>query len=192
MEQQRLQVELREGTGKGAVRKLRAQGRIPAVVYGRGMQSVHVTLEPRAFDTVVAVAGTNHLIMLDGPDPVGGCSVIVNHIMRDTLKGFPTHVDFHKVNMADKVKVRVPVKPVGDCIGVKHGGLLDLIIHEVELECFPSNIPDAFEVDVTDLRIGHAIHLGEAGCPQGCKVVGDPTAPIISILGRAKEEAPAA
>jgi large subunit ribosomal protein L25 len=91
--------------------------------------------------------------------------------------------------MAEKVRVRVPVSLKGTAAGVKEGGMLDFAMHEIEVECLPGQIPEHIDVDVTALTIGHSIHISEVTFPQGLKVLEDPKASIVSILGKAKEEA---
>jgi large subunit ribosomal protein L25 len=94
--------------------------------------------------------------------------------------------------MAEKLRVTVPVLLKGDAIGVKEGGLLDLAHHELHVECLPGNIPDHIEIDITNLAVAHSIHVNEIVLPEGVKLLDSPKTPVVSVLGRAKEVAPAA
>lgn len=193
MSKQVLNVELREKTGKGICRRLRAAGRIPAVVYGKGMNPVAISLGQRELSEAIAgEGGRNHILTLNCEGELNGANVIVADLLRDSLKNVPRHVDLHKINLEDKVKVHVKLHLVGTPAGVKAGGFLDFAMHEVEVECLPVHIPAHINVEVTELTIGHSIHVGEINAPIGTVILSDPKAPVVSILGRkaaAEEEA---
>ena len=195
MSKQVLNVELREKTGKGICRRLRAAGRIPAVVYGKGFEPVCISLAQKELSEAIAgEGGRNHILTLQGAGVLDGANVIVADLLRDSLKNTPRHVDLHKINLADKVKVHVKLNLVGTPAGVKAGGFLDFAMHEVEVECLPVHIPAHINVDVTELVVGHSIHVGEIKAPIGTAILSDPKAPVVSILGRkaATEEEAAA
>ncbi len=194
MDQKVLSIELRSRTGKGISRQLRRSGQIPAVVYGKGMEAVPVAVNPKELTSVIAgEGGHNNLITLKGGGSLDGNVVIVAELLRNPLRGDLMHADLHKINMADKIRVEVPINLVGTAVGVKNGGLLDVSMHAVHLECLPNQIPAHLDVDVTDLAIGHSIHIGDLKLPAGIKVLGDARASIVSVLGKAREEeAPAA
>lgn len=190
MERKELNVELRTRTGKGISRELRRSGMIPGVVYGKGMEAVPVTLNPKElFAAIAGEGGHNNLITLKGEGGLNGNVVIVADVERDPLKGSLRHVDLHKINLEEKVRIQVAVAIVGTAIGVKNGGLLDVAMHSLHVECLPTQIPEHIDVDVTDLAIGHSIHIGELNLPAGIKVVEDSRASVVSVLGKAKEEA---
>lgn len=185
MSKQVLNVEFREQTGKGICRRLRAAGRIPAVVYGKGMEPVSISLGQRELSEAIAgEGGRNHILTLQCEGELNGQNVIVADLLRDSLRGVPRHVDLHKINLADKVKVHVRLNLVGTPAGVKAGGFLDFAMHEVEVECLPVHIPAHINVEITDLTIGHSIHVGEIVAPIGAVILSDPKAPVVSILGR--------
>jgi large subunit ribosomal protein L25 len=193
MEQKTMSIELRDKNGKGVARKLRVQGVVPGVVYGKGIEPVSVKVDAK--DLAAAIAGEgglNSLITLSGGGSLNGNIVIVADMQRNPLKGDILHVDFHRISLDEKVKVHVPVVMVGTAAGVKEGGMLDVVTYSLDVECLPTSIPEAINVDVTNLAIGHSIHVSELGLPQGIKVLNDPETPIVSIHGKAKEEAPAA
>lgn len=195
MSKQVLNVELREETGKGICRRLRSAGRIPAVVYGKGLEPVAVSLDQKQFsDAIAGEGGRNHILTLKGAGKLDGETVIVADLLADPIKRTPRHVDLHKINLSDKVKVHVRVNLVGTAAGAKAGGMVDFAMHELEVECLPVHIPDHINVDVTELTIGHSIHVGEIVAPVGLTILSDPKAAVVSILGRKAEaaEAPAA
>jgi large subunit ribosomal protein L25 len=189
MEQKVLNIELRSKTGKGISRRLRKQGLIPAVVYGKGIDSVPVTINPKELASAIAgEGGRNKLITLKADGPLGGSLVIVADLFRDNLKGTLLHADLHKITLEEKVKVPVQVSLVGTSIGVKEGGLLDFAMHTIEVECLPAQIPEHLEVDVTNLKIGDSFHVSDLQVPEGIRVHEDPKATVVNILGKSREE----
>lgn len=186
-----LNVELRDKTGKNICRQLRSAGKVPGVVYGKGLATTSVSIDQRELMKAIEAA-ENSLISLKGGDHLNGAVVIVASVLRDALKGTPRHIDLHKVNMDEKVKVETKIHLTGTAKGVKDGGLLEFVKHTVELECLPALIPGHIDVDVTALTIGHSIHAGEIQLPANVKLLDDPKAAIVSIVGKViEEEAPA-
>jgi large subunit ribosomal protein L25 len=185
MSKQVLNVELREETGKGISRRLRVAGRIPAVVYGKGMESVAVSVGTREFSEAIAgEGGRNHILTLNCEGKLNGQTVIVADLLRDSLKGTPRHVDLHSINLADKVKLHVKLNLVGTAAGAKAGGMVDFALHEIEIECLPVHIPEHVNVDITELTIGHSIHVGDIVAPVGIAILTDPKSAVVSILGK--------
>jgi large subunit ribosomal protein L25 len=116
----------------------------------------------------------------------------VADLTRDALKGQPIHVDLHKINLEEKVRVKVPVSLKGSPIGVQEGGLLDFHMHVLEIECLPAQIPEHIDVDITNLKIGGSLHVSDVQIPAGFKVIDEQTATIVNILGKAVEAEAAA
>lgn len=192
MQQTQMKIEARVSTGKGISRKLRAAGRIPGVVYGRGMEPVPVIVEPKALaEAIAGEGGINNLITLQGGGSLDQTVVIVADLQRDVLRGHAEHVDLHRVNMTEVVRVNVPVSLLGSSAGVKAGGMLDVHHHSLHLECLPAQIPEHIEVDITNLQIAHAIHVEEISFPAGVKCLDNPKSAVVSVQGKLKEEAPA-
>jgi len=192
METKTLNVELRNKTGKGISRQLRSAGRLPGVVYGKGVEPTAVSIDQRELVKVITGDGAiNSLITLNGGDSLNGSVVIVADLTVDPLKGTPKHVDLHKVNMDEKVRVEVSIKLKGTAKGVKDGGLLDFVKHSIEIECLPALIPAHIDVDITGLTIGHSIHVSDLQLPANVRLLDDPKAGVVSVLGKAREEAAA-
>jgi len=193
MQHKPLNVELRSKTGKGISRQLRMADMVPGVVYGKGMDPIAVSIKYRELRAALAgEGGQNNLITLVGGGTLDQSMAIIVDLQRDALKGTYKHVDLHRVNMTEKLRVTVPIVLKGDSIGVKEGGLLDLAHHELHVECLPSNIPDHIEIDITNLAVAHSIHVSEIQVPDGVKILDNPKTSVVSVLGRAKEvETPA-
>ncbi len=192
MQQTQMKIEARTSTGKGISRRLRAAGRIPGIVYGRGVEPVAISLEPKALSAAIAgEGGINNLITLEGGGDLDKVVVIVAEIQRDAIKRTPEHVDLHRVNMNEKIRVTVPVSLVGTAAGVKEGGLLDVDNRTLHLECLPGQIPEHIEIDITGIQIGQTIHIQDIVLPAGVKCLENPKTPVVGVLGKVKEEAAA-
>lgn len=189
MQQKQMNIELRSKTGKGISRQMRNTDVVPGVVYGKGMDPVAVSIKYRDLqDALSGEGGHNNLITLIGGGSLDQCMAIVADMQRDAIKGTYKHVDLHRINMNEKLRITVPVVLKGTAAGVKEGGLLDLAHHELHVECLPGNIPEHIEIDITSLKIAHSIHVSEIPLPEGVKVLDNPKTPVVSVLGRAKEE----
>jgi large subunit ribosomal protein L25 len=185
-----LVAEVRDATGKGAARKLRAAGRIPAVVYGRGTESRAISVDPSALQRLLQSggAGMNTLIELS----VDGTTrtVLVKELQRDPVRGRPLHTDFYLVQLDQKVEVSVPIHLVGKAPGVELGGILDHPLREIELECLPRAIPESVDVDVSALQVGDSIHVRDLELPEGASVRTDADLAVASVVAPVVVEEP--
>jgi large subunit ribosomal protein L25 len=190
MAQTELNVTARAVVGKGGAHSLRRQGLIPAVVYGKAMETCNVVVEPKALKAAIATeAGWNTLITLKGDGAFDGKVVILKDMQVDAIRRDVQHVDFQTIDLQKKVHVMVPVHPVGKSEGEKNGGLLQVIRHELELVCLPSAIPGAIEVDVTALGIGDVLHINDLVLPAGVEAPHDVNFTVITVTGHKAEEA---
>lgn len=193
MEQKEINLNLRTRTGKNAARQCRADGLIPGIVYGKGIEPVPVTLAPKELgDALAGEGGQNTLLKVKGAGELDGSMVIVAELLKNPLKRNILHVDLHKLNMSEKIRLDVPINLVGTAPGVKDGGLMEFLLHSVEVECLPTQIPERLDVDITSLTIGHSIHVSDIQLPAGVKALGDGRTAIVSIIGKAKDDSAAA
>ena len=184
-----LNVETRVRTGKGGSRKVRQDGLVPAVVYGKGVEALNLRLEPKALQQAVATeAGWNTLITLKGNGPFDGLVVILKDMQIDAIRRNPMHVDFLAIDLNKTLAVMVPVQPVGKSKGEIEGGTLQLVRHEVEVYCLPTNIPTSLEIDVTALNIGEVVHIDELSLPEGVESQHDVNFTVLTVVGRMAEE----
>jgi large subunit ribosomal protein L25 len=182
-----LSAEARSASGKGANRKLRVAGRIPAVVYGKGRQSQSVVLDPHALETLLQKSGAGLNTLIDLSVAGRTDTVLVKELQRHPVTGRPLHVDFFQLDLTQKITVSVPIHFTGKARGVEFGGILDHPLREIEVECLPRAIPEFIEVDVSALDVGHSIHVSELRLPEGVEVKTDASLPVASVVLPAAE-----
>lgn len=182
----------RTDTGKGVARKLRAAGQVPGVIYGHGREPQTLTVNAREFDRLaerVRITSTVIELALDGKT----ARTLVREIQRHPIKRELLHVDFQELVAGEKVTVSVPLRFTGTAEGVKTGGgILEEVMHQIHVECDPSNIPDHIDVDVTALTIGHSLHIGDLTMPEGVVVTDDADQTVVVVSAPKAEEVVAA
>lgn len=191
-QQASLQVATRTGTGKGAARSLRREGKVPGVIYGHGRAAEAVAVDTASLQKLLGgISATTTVVdvAVDGRPPV---KALIREIQRDSLR--PTeilHLDLYEVRADEVVTVEVPVQLVGVPDGVRNfGGVLDHSLREVEIEVLPADIPDHLELDVTALGIGDSLFVRDISIAKGV-ILNDPDTPVCSVVAPRVEEAPA-
>jgi large subunit ribosomal protein L25 len=187
---QSLAVEVRSDTGKGVARKLRAAGRIPAVLYGHGNASVSLSIQAKDLDTLLKTshAGLNTLIDLEGDSAVAGKVVLIKELQRHSVAGTLSHADFFEIDVTAKIHVSVPIKLEGTPEGVKLGGVLEHMMREIDLLCLPNAIPDSLEVDVSGMNQNESLHVSDLTLPEGVETGVDEALPIVHVATKKIEE----
>jgi large subunit ribosomal protein L25 len=169
-----LQATEREGRGKNNARRLRAQGMVPAILYGDGDGgSVMLAVPTKVVDYTLQHLGDNALydIRLGGR---GDTTARVVDVQRNPVTGRLVHVDFAPVNMRERIVVTVPLAVVGDSPGVEEGGVLQQVAFELEVESLPGDIPQELELDVSRLGLNENLTLADVALPEGITLVSDP------------------
>ena len=190
--------ETRSQVGKTAARRLRSQGKIPAVLYGRNRAPLPLAVDARAFSHALhETQWYSSLIrlriegLLEGdPNPMA----MIAEVQRDPARRALLSLDFHQVSLAESVQVHVPVIHVNQSPGVRKGGILEHLMHEVVVESLPTNIPDHLEADIGGLEIGDVLRVADLQAPPGVTVVSDPDEVVVVVAPPVvvREEAPAA
>ncbi|WP_269538097.1 50S ribosomal protein L25 [Cerasicoccus fimbriatus] len=187
MSEHLLSVQKREGIGRGNSRRLRAQGLIPAVIYGKSGNR-NLAVAERDFQMLLReVAGSTAVITLkDDADQT--IDALIHETQRDPLTDRFRHIDFLEVVAGQLIHAHIPVHVTGESIGVKNGGVLDTPVHELEIHCMPRNLPEYVEINVSDLKIGDAIHLEDLPAIEGVTFDGEPDMVIVAVAEPAKVE----
>ena len=190
--QVKLKAEPRTNVGRSAVRKLKARGIIPAVIYGAKEKPQPLQLAARDINAMMShAAGENVLVELEIAGEKSSRTALVQEVQHTPVGGDIRHVDFHAISMDDTIQAEVPLEPVGTANGVKNfGGLLEQSLRVLTLECLPRDLPDRITVDISQLNIGDSIHVRDIQLPSGvtAKVPADLTA--FSVLAPVVEEVP--
>jgi len=161
-----LKAEPRQRTGSGVLKQMRREGWVPSVIYGRGAENKNLKVDAKAFDELLAHATSeNILINLD----LGGANQLafLQAVQHDPLSGKALHVDFLSVDEKSEITAQIPVHLLGEPAGVKTGGMLEQLSHNLEVRCIASDLPEVLEFDVTGLNEGDSLHIGDVTLPKG-------------------------
>ncbi len=189
-----LEVETREELGKGPNRRLRAVGRLPANVYGLGLKSFAISVEPRRVEDLLrSGSGRNTILTLSMKGGDESRDVMIREIQRDPVHEGLRHVDFVRVDPNRKMQVRVPVNLLGSPEGVKNeGGLIDFIHREVLVNCLPSAIPAHLDGDISELHVGQQLTVKDLRLLEDVEMIDDPDMVLVVVAQPRVEEEPVA
>src|SRR5205085_6088285 len=169
---------------RGGAKKLRATGRVPAVIYGRETKPKNLEIDSIEFRNLIHHSVSENLL-LDlsvAEDSKPKRLVLVQEIQHHPLSGEVLHVDLHEVSENEKVTIMVPVETLGEAVGVKtDGGVLEHVLFKIKVRALPKDLPEVIEVDVAHLTIGQSIHLGDIKPPAGVEILGDKGVSVISV-----------
>jgi large subunit ribosomal protein L25 len=179
--EQKLKAERRDGAGKGVARKIRAAGRVPAIVYGHGIDPLPISVDSRElFHVLHTDAGLNALVDLRvGQDHF---LAMAREVQRDHLRGQFLHVDFLRIARDERISVEVPIHLVGESHGVKEGGVVEHHLWTLHVECFPQDVPDAIEADITNLGIGESLRVSDLDIPDALTLLTPPDETVVSVV----------
>ncbi|WP_169090091.1 50S ribosomal protein L25 [Paenibacillus sp. PL91] len=181
-----MNADQRTGTTKGELRQLRLQGKIPGVIYGKQLDNAaQVVVDGKELQALLR-SHPNAVLEINIPSH-GKTSVMISEIQRDSLSRQVLHVDFHQINMNENVRANVRIQPEGDSNGVREGGILQVILHELEVQCLPGSIPDSVTVDISSLAIGESVLVSDLKLPKGVETFAEPEQVVVTILAPQKE-----
>lgn len=172
----------REGAGKGGARKLRATGRVPAVVYGHGDEPKSVAVDAHALGLLMGAISVGNTIISLEVEGEGAQDVLIRDVQKHAYKPEVLHVDFFHVHAGETLHLKIPVRLVGDPYGVHtEGGVLDHVLYELEIQTLPRDIPDSIEVDVSHLKVGESVRVSDV-TPGSYTILNDADLPIASVV----------
>jgi large subunit ribosomal protein L25 len=178
--------------GKQAAARLRAEGRVPGVVYGAGTENTKVTLDAKELGRLLQGGHSSGLIQLEldeGQKQAKPTPVLIKEVQRDPLKGSARHVDLYAVAMDHEVTTQVPVVVRGEEKRRALGGIVQHVLHRLEISALPGDLPERVEVDVATFPIGHLVHVGDLALPKGVKAVTPAEDVVVSIVAPMREVA---
>ena len=179
-----LKAEPREATGKGYARRLRAGGRIPAVVYGHQMETMSITVDAKEVEQLFHhISVENTIVELKIAGKKTPLRTLVREIQTHPLRPDFVHIDFYRIQKGVAVEVEIPISLQGTPEGVRQeGGILDQIVYEIRVKCIPSKIPESVDVDVTRLEIGDAIRIVDVDLGEDVEILLDPERTICHVV----------
>ncbi|HOW53986.1 MAG TPA: 50S ribosomal protein L25 [Syntrophorhabdaceae bacterium] len=189
MEQVLIKADTRNATGKGIARKLRREGRIPAVLYGRNVDPVSITVSTKDWEKITRHMKRNVILDMEitGGKGVENRPVMVKEVQKDGLGVNVMHIDFLQVSMERTVEVEVPIHLKGKSKGEILGGIIDIHLRSARVECLPTQIPEEIVIDITELDIGDSVHVSDISLP-GVKMMEQGGTAILSVIPPTVEE----
>jgi large subunit ribosomal protein L25 len=176
-----LKAESRIRTGSGSLKQMRREGWVPSVVYGRGVESKNVKVNAKTFSELLGnSASENILVNLD----VDGAAqlVFLQDVQHHPITAKVLHVDFRAIDENTKITAHLPLEFIGEPEGVRAGGLLEQLVHGLEVRCLPKDLVSAIPIDVSHLGVGEVIHIGEINFPEGLTPVLNPSVLVASVV----------
>lgn len=179
-----LHAEKREDQGKGAARRLRAGGRVPAVMYGKDEEAVSLSVSAHDAEQLFqAISVENTIVDVRVEGQRSPVATLVREVQVHPYRPLLVHIDFYRIQKDVAVEVEIPVHLEGVPEGVKsQGGVLEQIVHELAVKCLPEEMPQAFTVDVSGLEIGDALHVSDITVPEGVEIMVDPDQTICTLV----------
>jgi large subunit ribosomal protein L25 len=194
--QLQLKAKTRAEAGRGPVKRLRATGSVPGVVYGAKVQPLNIAVAVVDLEKVLHHAtGENVLVdlLVDEGGQTANRLALIQEVQHHPFEDTILHVDFHEVSATEKLRTAVPVRPVGEPSGVKNGGgVLEHVMRELHVECLPKDLPDVIEINVEKMEIGEGIHVGDVTAPPGVTLLDDKGQTVFIVAAPIAEEEVAA
>jgi large subunit ribosomal protein L25 len=194
--QLKLSAQTRTSVGRSAVNKIKAQGLVPAVIYGGHQAAENLSVSKREISNLLAHATSEHVLVdlsiTDG-DQTRSSLALIQEVQHHPLKRDVLHVDFHAVRADEKLHAEIPVEPFGEADGVKNfGGILEINLHALEVECLPKDLPEIIRIDVSKLGVGEGIHIKDIQLPEGVTARADGDITVVRVAAPKVEAEPVA
>lgn len=191
-QQVQLKARPRAETGKGPVKRMRARGIVPAVIYGPRTQPMSIAIELKDLEKALHHATSENLLVdlqLEREGRTENRLALIQEVQHHPVKDSILHVDFQEVSATEKLRTNVPVRAIGEPVGVKTGGgVLEFVMRELRVECLPKDLPDRIEVNVEALEIGQGIHVGDITPPPGVTFLDDKDQSVFIVAAPITEE----
>ena len=184
-----LKAERRTDIGKGERNRLRKNGRLPAIVYGKNVSGGSIPIHVDKKELLQLVQAHPHAIVELDIAGEGKYSVLTAELQQHPLTRDIIHADFHQIRPDKKIRTPVRLEPSGKSAGEKEGGVLQFVLHELEVECLPKDLPDVIKVPMERLEIGDVLTVGELPLPPGVVALEDPDTVIVTVLAPQKDDA---
>ena len=183
--QLKLKAQVRANSGRPAARKLRSQDIVPASICSKGEDSQLVQVDKKEITKLLAHATSEH-VLVDLEIADGGKTsnrlALIQEVQHHAVRRDIIHVDFHAVRADEVLHAAIPVEPIGEPNGVKNfGGVMEVAIHELDVECLPKDLPEVIRIDVSALNVGESIHVRDLQLPEGVVAKASPDLTVIAV-----------
>lgn len=182
MQSLNLKAEPRDQKGKGNLRAIREQGWVPAVLYGKEVGNKTIKVDLKELRQLLVQGGRNHLFELVMGNGNEKHNVMIKEMSMGSIKGDVLHVDFQQVSLKSKIHTKVPIKLVGEAVGVDNGGTIQHGIREIDIECLPTDIPDGIEVDISGLDVGESLYVKDVVLMDDVSILADDESLVVTIV----------
>jgi len=191
--QTKLKATLRDQVGGRASRKLGRAGFVPANVYGKDVKNLSLQLDKREITNLLAHATSEHVLVDLEIAGNGNRLALIQEVQHHPLRRDVIHVDLHEVKADEKIHAAIPVQPLGEADGVRNfGGVMEVALHEIEVECLPKDLPEIIRIDVSALGLNQSIHVRDLQLPEGVTAKANPDLTVISVAAPRVEAEPVA
>ncbi|MDE0826279.1 MAG: 50S ribosomal protein L25 [Akkermansiaceae bacterium] len=180
-----LNAEPRKRTGSGVLNQMRREGYVPSVVYGGGAENQNVKVNEKAFKDLLRASASENILLNLELEGGGSQSAFLKDVQHHPLSGRVLHIDFLAIDQKTEITASLPVELHGEPAGAKEGGLLEQLMHSVEIVSLPKDLPDTIVIDVENLEIGDVLHIGEVAWPEGVKpTLGEDV--VVALVAKAR------
>ncbi|MBV9773852.1 MAG: 50S ribosomal protein L25 [Gemmatimonadetes bacterium] len=176
-----LNAQQRTGRGKNATRALRRSGRVPVVVYGHGDQTQTLSVDALELEKLLGSISVDNTLIDLAVEGGGTTRALIRDVQMHPVRPQVLHLDLLQIHAGERIRLHIPIRLSGTAAGVREGGVLDHVLYDLEVECLPTDIPDAVEVDISGLGIGESVRVREVSLPESVHVLNDPELPIASV-----------
>jgi len=164
-----IQAETRARSGSGVLKQLRREGLLPSVIYGKDIENINLKIDAKAFREILAHSSSDNIVVNLEIDGKESRLAFLKEVQYDALTGAALHADFRAIDNKTEITANVPAHLNGTAPGVKAGGVIEQYVHAIEVTCLPNDLPEAIEVDISNLQLGDSLHLGDITYPAGVK-----------------------
>jgi large subunit ribosomal protein L25 len=185
-QQVKLKARKRTLVGRNAIKRIKAKGLVPGIIYGSKQAPMPLEVDNRELSTVLARASSEHILVeleiVDGTRSTNKLALI-QEVQHHPLKHRLVHVDFQAVSATEKITSSVPIETTGDALGVRtFGGLLEHSLRTLEVQCYPQDLPGILRIDVSNLNIGESLHVRDIQLPAGVEAITDQDLTVVSVV----------
>ena len=190
MEKIELKTTIRKTVGNGPARELRRQGMIPAVLYGPKAETTMLSVVIRDFENILKFGNMGQLLLnlVIENGKKQSKTAMIKELQTQPVSGALLHVDFYEVAMDQKIRVSIPVVTKGEAVGVDLGGILQIVRHEVDVFCYPNDIPESIEVDISNMEVGDSLHIGDISLDETIELADEANFTVVTVLSPKVEE----